>query len=119
MINKDTTTRIKNIIFYMKKSAVTTEKKLSLMRFFGQATSATASRGCLAAAEPWIFYLSGYTYGYAAPFMLEGQLDSPDPGCGPQDINKVKLYIWVGEGARSNHDLPFLPTPPQLHKKTR
>ena len=67
----------------------TTEKKLSLMRFFGQATSATASRGCLAAAEPWIFYLSGYSYGYAAPFMLEGQLDSPDPGCGPQDINKV------------------------------
>ncbi len=36
------------------------------------------------------FYLLAYSYGYGAPFLLEGQLDSPDPGCGPQDISKVQ-----------------------------
>merc|ERR1719215_54121 len=32
---------------------------------------------------------TAYSYGYGAPFLLEGQLDSPDPGCGPQDISKA------------------------------
>jgi len=29
---------------------------------------------------------SGYAYGYGAPFLAEGQLESTDPGCGAQEI---------------------------------
>ncbi|XP_023345564.1 uncharacterized protein LOC111714645 isoform X2 [Eurytemora carolleeae] len=29
---------------------------------------------------------SGYTWGYAGPFLIEGQLDSPEPACGASDI---------------------------------
>ena len=31
----------------------------------------------------------GYAYGYGAPFLLEGQLETPDPGCGPTDLSQV------------------------------
>lgn len=28
----------------------------------------------------------GYGYGYGAPYLIEGQLKSPDPGCGSRDL---------------------------------
>ena len=37
-------------------------------------------------------WCTGYAYGYGAPFLLEGQLGSPDPGCGAADIYQVKIY---------------------------
>jgi len=35
--------------------------------------------------------ISGYTWGYAGPFLTEGQLDSPEPACGASDIFQVVL----------------------------
>ena len=40
----------------------------------------------------------GYAYGYGAPFLLEGQLETPDPGCGPTDLSQV-LWIYSGDTA--------------------
>ena len=36
-------------------------------------------------------FISGYTWGYAGPFLTEGQLDSPEPACGASDIFQVVL----------------------------
>ena len=35
--------------------------------------------------------MKGYAWGYGAPFLAEGQLSSPDPGCGEDDIYQVQI----------------------------
>ena len=44
----------------------------------------------------------GYFWGYGAPYLVAGQLDSPDPGCGVDDLYSAMNVAYKAKVGRQD-----------------